>query len=120
MNFEYNGNLEENKRVEQVAQEIIAYYPEIEYEKAKTIASLEEVITTEADSIMYFKRLYNILFVNQKDVNIFLKVYNDIIKIYNLYLTQNIEEDKIDSMMEELKKYVNKERTDFPIVSEFY
>lgn len=120
MDFEYNGNLEENERILQVAKEIIDYYPEIEFEKAKTIASLEDPITTEIDSIMYFKRLYNILFVNQNDVSFFSKVYSDIIKIYNLYLTQNIQDDKLDSMMEELTKYANKERTDFPIISEFY
>ena len=120
MNFEYNGNLEENKRVLQVAEEIINYYPEIPLETAKTIASLEEPITTEVNSVMYFKRLYNILFIIQNNTNIFSKIYNDIVNIYNLYLTSNNNDDILNRMMEELAKYVNKERSDFPVISEFY
>ena len=82
MNFEYNGNLEERERVLQVAQEIINYYPEVTFEKAKLIASLEEPITKDVDGIMYFKRLYNILFIVQQDKNLSAKIYNEIIKVY--------------------------------------
>lgn len=120
MNFEYNGNLEESKRVLQVAEEIVNYYPEITLETAKIIASLEEPITTEVNSVMCFKRLYNILFIIQNNTNIFLKIYNDIVNTYNLYLTSNNNDEILNRMMEELSKYVNKKRIDFPIISEFY
>ncbi len=120
MNFEYNGNLEENKRILQVAEEIINYYPEISLETAKIIASLEEPITTEVNSVMYFKRLYNILFIIQNSTNVFSKIYKDIVNIYNLYLTSNNRDEILNRMMEELAKYVNKERLDFPVISEFY
>lgn len=120
MNFEYNGNLEEKERIIQVAQEIMKCYPEIDLERAKLIASLEEPITTDVNSVIYFKRLYNMLFVVQKDKTLFNKVYIEIVKIYNLYLTSGENDNIVDSMMSELNKYVNNERIDFPIVSEFY
>ena len=59
MKFEYNGNLEESKRVLLVANEIKLAYPEIEMKDAKIIASLEEPITTMKTSEMEFKRLYS-------------------------------------------------------------
>ena len=120
MNFEYNGNLEERERVLQVAQEIINYYPEVTFEKAKLIASLEEPITKDVDGIMYFKRLYNILFIVQQDKNLSAKIYNEIIKVYNLYLVSSLHDDTIDSIMTEITKYLNGERIDFPVISEFY
>ena len=74
MKFEYNGNLEESKRVLLVANEIKLAYPEIEMKDAKIIASLEEPITTMKTSEMEFKRLYNILFIMQKDK--YLSIYS--------------------------------------------
>ncbi len=120
MRFEYNGNLEESQRVLQVAKEIIDFYPEITFETAKLIASLEEPITTNVNIIMYFKRLYNILFIVQQNNKLFNKICNEIIKIYNLYLKSEEKDNIIDLMMNELIKYVNKERIDFPVISEFY
>ena len=120
MDFEYNGNLEEKQRVLQVAQEITNYYPDITFEEAKLIASLEEPITNNVDEIMHFKRLYNILFIVRQDKKLTAKIYNEIIKIYNLYLVSNIRDNIIDSIMSELTKYFNGERIDFPIISEFY
>lgn len=120
MDFEYNGNLEEKQRILQVAQEIISYYPEVTFERAKLIASLEEPITKNVDVIMYFKRLYNILFIVQQDKNISAKIYSEIIKVYNLYLVSGLHDDTIDSIKSEITKYFNKERLDFPVISEFY
>ena len=120
MNFEYNGNLEENQRILQVAKEISDYYPEVTFENAKLIASLEEPITNNVDTIMYFKRLYNTLFIVQQNKNLSTKIYNEIIQVYNLYLVSNLCDNIIDSIMSELTKYFNGERIDFPIISEFY
>ena len=120
MNFEYNGNLEEKERIIQVAKEIIEYYPEITFENAKIIASLEDPITTEANTVVYFKRLYNILFGVQQDKNLCAKIYNDITNIYKLYMISEEKDEIVDLIMEELIKYFNGSRLSFPIISEFY
>ena len=36
------------------------------------------------------------------------------------YIAVNNNDDILNRMMEELAKYVNKERSDFPVISEFY
>ena len=85
MKFEYNGHLEEMERILLVADEIVGEFSEIPMDKAMKIAALEDVITTECDSIMYFKRLYNILFVMQDKKNVFDKVLSEIKKVYNKF-----------------------------------
>lgn len=120
MKFEYNGHLEENKRIIKVANEIITYYSEIDFDTAKIIASLEEPITTLSNDIMRFKRLYNILFVTQNNRKIFSKVFIDIKKLYVDSISKIKTNYLISSMMDELIKYINYERNDFPIISEFY
>lgn len=120
MSFEYNGNLEESKRILQVGYEIINYYPEIDLDMAKKIASLEQPITKNYDYKMHFERLYNILFIMHNNPTIFSKVYNDIVNIYNLCLKNENDIHLIQSMMEEITNYVEGKRQDFPIISEFY
>lgn len=121
MKFDYNGNLEENKRIEQVSNEIMEYYPEITSGNAMLIALIEEPITTEVNNIIYFKRLFNILYIIHQDKTIFDKVYKDLLDIYNSYKKDGcIEDDKIDSMMNQVNNYANGKRMDFPSISEFY
>ena len=115
MQFEYNGNLDYKDRVKLVANEIIREYPEIEVESARLAASLEDVITTTSTNEIKFKRLYNILFAVQNNKSIFNHVLVDIKNIYELGCNSNI----IESMMNELVRFVMKERMDFPILSEF-
>ncbi len=120
MNFEYNGNLEEKDRINKVAKEIIKFYPEIALEKAKFIASLEDRITTSYNYNMHFMRLYNILFVYKDDEIIFKKVLKDLYKVYNLHTSKSENEELIDDIMNEIIRYVNKDREDFPLISQFY
>lgn len=119
MSFEYNGNLEENKRIIKVAIEIISAYPEIDIEQAKLIATLEAPITTNPNPAMHFKRLYNILFVTKNNRIVFNKVLDDIIKVYNVCVKSLEIDSLIGAIMNELIRYVNKERFTFPIISEF-
>lgn len=117
MKFEYNGNLEEPKRVLLVANEIKLKYPEIDMKDAKIIASLEAPITTMKTSEMEFNRLYNILFIMQKDKYIFEYIYEDIKKVYRNLM--NKKDELLDRMMLELFKFISGQRYDFPIISEF-
>jgi len=119
MSFEYNGNLEEDKRIMKVAMEIISVYPKIELNYAKKIATLESPITINPNPIMHFKRLYNILFVMQSNVVIFNEVLEDIIKAYNACVKYYQIDGLIGAIMNQLIRYVNKERFTFPIISEF-
>ena len=115
MEFEYNGNLNYKDRVTLVSNEIIRQYPEIEVESARLAASLEDVITTKPTNEIRFKRLYNILFAVQNDKPIFNHVLVDIKKVYDLGYNSNL----IESMMNELIRFVMHDRVDFPIISEF-
>lgn len=119
MEFEYNGNLEYNERINKVALEIMKTYPEISMDKAKIIASLEDSITTEPNGEIKFKRLYNILFVMQYKKSIFNKALVDIKNIYDVYILTEDNNNLIESMMRELLHYTNGERLNFPVISEF-
>ncbi len=119
MNYEYNGHLTEEERVKQVAKEINSYYKEISIPQAKLIAELESPITEEINEIIKFKRLYNILLIIQKNEKLFNKVFIDLKKTYKKYLLSKKEDYVIDKIMEELLKYVNKERIDFPLISKY-
>lgn len=120
MKFEYNGNLEEYERVNVVANEIIEIYPNINLDYAMVIASLEEPITMVPNAIIKFKRLYNILFVMQNNSDIFKLVLNDIKNMYIQYIKEEKIEPLVDIIMSEILNYVDGERYDFPIISEFY
>ncbi len=120
MRFEYNGNLTYDERVLQVSKEITDYYKDIKKNEAFLIASLEDPITTDVTSVIKFKRLYNILFVIQNKKDIFDRVYKDLEDVFKEYTLSNIEDKKIDRIMEEVIKYKNKKRLDFPTINEFY
>ena len=120
MEFKYNGHLTFKERVSQVSNEITAYYKDIDKNKANMIAGMEDVITTDVNPIIKFKRLYNIMFIMQQDKNIFNKVYIDLVKVFREYLESKLEDEKIDKIMEEIIKYKKQERLYFPVISEFY
>ena len=115
MEFEYNGNLNYMDRVKLVSNEIIRQYPEIEVESAMLAASLEDLITTNPTNEMKFKRLYNILFAVQNNKSIFNHVLIDIKNIYDLGYNSNL----VESMMNELIRFIVHDRIDFPVMSEF-
>lgn len=119
MEFEYNGNLVENERVELVANEIMKLYPEIDFSKAKAVAFLEEPITTSVNDVMHFKRLYNILMLCYNEKALFSKVLSDLNVIYRKIMNESSCFESVDVIMNELSKFIIGERIDFPLISEF-
>lgn len=119
MQYEYNGNLLEEDRINLVANEITTAYPEISVDKAKEIAMLEGKITTNCNLEMVFTRLYNIMLIMSNDKSIVKKVYLDLFNILNVNVNQN--DGKIDyyyQVLEEIYYFLNSEKT-FPLLDEF-
>ena len=83
MKYEYNGNLIENDRINNVALDIINCYPEITVNEANEIALLEGRISENKNLDMQFNRLYNIMLVMQDNKNIVKIVARDLINILN-------------------------------------
>lgn len=121
MEFEYNGHLLEEEKNIQVANEIITKYPNIDFDKALKIASLEDKITTKKTPEIELNRLYNILLLTINNNNIHNEVYKDIKKAYNNYLNNNeYKNSKMDDIMTELILFEERKRNKFPLISEFY
>ena len=119
MQYEYNGNLLEEDRINLVAKEIITTYPEIPIDKAKESAMLEGRISIDCNLEMVFTRLYNIMLIMSNDKSIVKKVYLDLFNILNVNVNQN--DEKIDyyyQVLEEIYNFLNCERT-FPSLDEF-
>ena len=117
MNYDYNGNLREEDRINIVASDIIIRYPQIRLEEAREIASLEGAISEEKNSDMEFNRLYNIIFVIQKDIKRLVPIYSDLVS----FIHNHMNSDKIVyycSVVGQIAKYLKKER-DFPYLTEF-
>lgn len=117
MQYEYNGNLLEEDRINLVANEITTAYPEISVDKAKEIAMLEGKISTDCNLEMLFTRLYNIMLIMSNDKSIVKRVYLDLFNILNV----NKNAEKIDyyyQVLEEIYKFLNNEKT-FPLLDEF-
>ena len=117
MQYEYNGNLLEEDRINLVAKEIITTYPEIPIDKAKESAMLEGRISIDCNLEMVFTRLYNIMLIMSNDKSIVKRVYIDLFNILNA--NQNAR--KIDyyyQVLEEIYNFLNSERT-FPLLDEF-
>ena len=77
MKYEYNGNLLEEERIEQVANEIVDKYPQVTKEKAKEAAMLEGRIADDLTIDDKLNRLYNIMLVNKDDFNVLSNVCID-------------------------------------------
>ena len=116
MKYEYNGNLIENDRINNVASDIISLYPEITINEANEIALLEGKISEDKNLDMQFNRLYNIMLVMQDNKNIVKVVARDLIDIlndnkndYNIKYYYNIAY--------QILRYLSNER-DFPYIDE--
>ena len=118
--FEYNGNKTFQDRIKLVSEEIRKLYKEISVEDSIKVALLEDPITTDFNSVLYFKRLYNILLVVQNNRMLFNTVFVDLKKQYLDYKDKPDENEYfLDAMVQEINKFVNKERFDFPMLNEF-
>lgn len=117
MDFEYNGNLLEDARINLVANEIINKYPQISLKKAQEAAMLEGKISSPKTINDELNRLYNIMLVNSDNKELVLTVYKD---FFNLLNDTNIEKIKstylnlIDGINSYFQNYA-----EFPILSDF-
>ena len=103
MEYSYNGNLLAEDRIIEVAKDIQKEYPEISFELAKNIATLEAPITTEANDEIRFRRLYNILFFTQNNTIVKKKVIDDLIPTYQRISGQY---EDIDQIMANMIPYI--------------
>lgn len=115
MDFEYNGNLLEDERIEIVAREIIKCYPFIKIEKAKEAAMLEGRLSNDVTTNEKLERLYNIMLVNEDNKDIVFLIFKD----FNELITSNPNEtSKYYLLIEEINNYFNKS-SKFPILSDY-
>lgn len=88
MDFEYNGNLLEEERVEQVTKEILMKYPNYNKEKAHEASRLEGAISEEKNLTMELTRLYNLMLTSKEEKDVVYEIYKDFL----LCLEKNIDE----------------------------
>ena len=81
MDFEYNGNLLEDDRINLVANEIVKKYPQVSFEKAKEAAMLEGKISAPKTLIDELNRLYNIMLVSNDNKNLVTVIYKDFLHL---------------------------------------
>lgn len=117
MDFEYNGNLLEDDRINLVANEIVNKYSQISLEKAKEAAMLEGKISDYKTINDELNRLYNIMLVNSDNKEIVSIVYKDFLEVLK---NSNIEEDRnnyinlVDGINAYLQNYA-----EFPLLSDY-
>lgn len=117
MKYEYNGNLLESERINEVAKDIITKYPKISIQHARQIAMLEGSISTDYNVDLAFNRLYNIMLITSDDSDMVKRVYLDLISLLN----NNRNAKRIDyyySVTLEISRFLREER-DFPFLEEF-
>ncbi|MEE3343103.1 MAG: hypothetical protein VZS44_03335 [Bacilli bacterium] len=116
MDYEYNGNLLEDERINQVANEIVKKYPNIKFKKAKEAAMLEGRISSPKTINDELNRLYNIMLVNSNKKDIVSLVYKDYLKLLNNN-SKEINKQFIE-ITNEIDNYLNSYE-EFPIISDY-
>ena len=117
MDFEYNGNLLEDDRINLVANEIVNKYSQISLEKAREAAMLEGKISDYKTINDELNRLYNIMLVNSNNKEIVIIVYKDYLEVLK---NSNIEEGRnnyinlVDGINAYLQNYA-----EFPLLSDY-
>lgn len=117
MDFEYNGNLLEDDRINLVANEIVNKYSQISLEKAREAAMLEGKISDYKTINDELNRLYNIMLVNSDNNEIVIIVYKDYLEVLK---NSNIEEGRnnyinlVDGINAYLQNYA-----EFPLLSDY-
>lgn len=117
MDFEYNGNLLEDDRINLVANEIINKYSQISLEKSKEAAMLEGKISNPKTVNDELNRLYNIMLVNSDNKEIVTIVYKDFLEVLK---NSNIEEDRNNyiNLVDEINAYLQN-NAEFPFLSDY-
>ena len=116
MNYQYNGHLSEEERIELIATEIVKQYPEINDREAQKIAALEGSISTPCNFDMIFIRLYHIMLIMDQEKEIVRKVYQDLLS----YLMESPLTDKFyfyQQVIIEIYRFLTDER-EFPLLEE--
>ncbi len=116
MNYQYNGHLSEEERIELIATEIVKQYPEINDREAQKIAALEGSISTPCNFDMIFIRLYHIMLIMNQEKEIVRKVYQDLLS----YLMESPLTDKFyfyQQVIIEIYRFLTDER-EFPLLEE--
>ena len=117
MDFEYNGNLLEDDRINLVANEKVNKYSQISIEKAREAAMLEGKISDYKTINDELNRLYNIMLVNSDNKEIVTIVYKDYLEVLK---NSNIEEGRnnyinlVDGINAYLQNYA-----EFPLLSDY-
>lgn len=117
MDFEYNGNLLEDDRINLVTNEIVNKYSQISLEKAREAAMLEGKISDYKTINDELNRLYNIMLVNSDNKEIVIIVYKDYLEVLK---NSNIEEGRnnyinlVDGINAYLQNYA-----EFPLLSDY-
>ena len=117
MDFEYNGNLLEDDRINLVANEIVNKYSQISLEKAREAAMLEGKISDYKTINDELNRLYNIMLVNSDNKEIVIIVYKDYLEVLK---NSNIDEGRnnyinlVDGINAYLQNYA-----EFPLLSDY-
>lgn len=114
MEFQYNGHLYEDERINLVAKEITNKYPFISIDKAQEAASLEGKIDIEKTPSLELNRLYNIMFVNSSNKDIVKTIYQDYLNILN----DIVDDNKYYYISQAINEYLY-DFSEFPIISEF-
>ena len=117
MDFEYNGNLLEDDRINLVANEIVNKYSQISLEKAREAAMLEGKISDYKTINDELNRLYNIMLVNSDNKEIVIIVYKDYLEVLK---NSNIEEGRNNyiNLVDGINAYPQN-YAEFPLLSDY-
>ena len=117
MDFEYNGNLLEDDRINLVANEIVNKYSQISLEKAREAAMLEGKISDYKTINDELNRLYNIMLVNSDNKEMVTIVYKDFLEVLK---NSNIEEDRENyiNLVDGINAYLQN-NDEFPFLSDY-
>lgn len=116
MNFEYNGNLLEEDRINLVANEIVNKYSYISLDKAKEAAMLEGKISSSKTINDELNRLYNIMLVNAENKNVVSLIYKDFLELLNNYSFE--DNNNYVNIAAEINSYLQG-YTEFPFLSDY-
>lgn len=117
MEFEYNGNLLEEERVDLVANEITKKYPSVSFYKAREAAMLEGRISDAKTPEDELCRLYNIMLVNKDDKKVVIEVFKDFYATVKECYKNNITSNYL-KVYEDIFEYL-RGNLEFPFISDY-